>query len=316
MGDPWLYNGGMDYIVFDLEWNQCPDGKQNETRDLPFEIVEIGAVKLNSDREEAGRFHAYIRPSVYKRLHFKTREILHLNPRILQTAEYFPAVIKRFENWCGKDVCYCTWGSLDLLELQRNIRYHGLPSFFPFPLRFYDIQKIFSLAYEDGKSRRTLEYAVDALGIPKEIQFHEALCDAAYTARVVQRLPIEQLLPYYSIDYFRIPQDPGEEIHEMFGPYAKYVSRAFPSKRACMRDADVLSMQCYLCGEPTAQKVPWYAKSGKHYTCLHACPEHGYMKGKIRIKKSEDGEGFFCVKTQKLIQVEQAQEIVDSYARR
>ena len=39
-------------IVFDLEWNQCPDGKAHENPALPFEIVEIGAVKLNSEKKE------------------------------------------------------------------------------------------------------------------------------------------------------------------------------------------------------------------------------------------------------------------------
>ena len=43
----------MNYIIFDLEWNQCPDGKVKENPALPFEIVEIGAVKLNSGRQEA-----------------------------------------------------------------------------------------------------------------------------------------------------------------------------------------------------------------------------------------------------------------------
>ena len=38
----------MNYIVFDLEWNQCPDGKEKEIKDMPFEIIEIGAVKLDS----------------------------------------------------------------------------------------------------------------------------------------------------------------------------------------------------------------------------------------------------------------------------
>ena len=35
----------MDYIVLDLEWNQAP-GKFDKDTMLPFEIVEIGAVKL------------------------------------------------------------------------------------------------------------------------------------------------------------------------------------------------------------------------------------------------------------------------------
>ena len=34
----------MNFIVLDLEWNQCPYGKTFEDKQLPFEIIEIGAV--------------------------------------------------------------------------------------------------------------------------------------------------------------------------------------------------------------------------------------------------------------------------------
>ena len=47
----------MNYIIFALEWNQCPDGKSKENPALPFEIVEIGAVKLNSGCQDISRFH-------------------------------------------------------------------------------------------------------------------------------------------------------------------------------------------------------------------------------------------------------------------
>ena len=36
------------YIVLDLEWNQSPLGKDGSMDRLPFEIIEIGAVKLLS----------------------------------------------------------------------------------------------------------------------------------------------------------------------------------------------------------------------------------------------------------------------------
>ena len=41
----------MNYIVFDLEWNQSPGGKRWSNSRLPFEIIEIGAVKLNEKKE-------------------------------------------------------------------------------------------------------------------------------------------------------------------------------------------------------------------------------------------------------------------------
>ena len=34
------------FIVLDLEWNQSPAGKEGSMNRLPFEIIEIGAVKL------------------------------------------------------------------------------------------------------------------------------------------------------------------------------------------------------------------------------------------------------------------------------
>ena len=49
----------MNYIVFDLEWNQSPEGKERSDRYLQFEIVEIGAVKLDQNRKPIGSFAAW-----------------------------------------------------------------------------------------------------------------------------------------------------------------------------------------------------------------------------------------------------------------
>ena len=35
-----------NYIVFDLEWNQGKTVKEKNGKSLPFEIIEIGAVKV------------------------------------------------------------------------------------------------------------------------------------------------------------------------------------------------------------------------------------------------------------------------------
>lgn len=49
----------MNYIVFDLEWNQSPGGKRWSNSRLPFEIIEIGAVKLNEKKEIVDSFHKW-----------------------------------------------------------------------------------------------------------------------------------------------------------------------------------------------------------------------------------------------------------------
>ena len=100
----------MDYIVFDLEWNQCPNGKDKENKHLPFEIIEIGAVKLNENRETSQRFHRIIKPVVYEQMHFRTQEIIRIDKESLNQGVTFPSALRDFLEWCGPDACFCTWG--------------------------------------------------------------------------------------------------------------------------------------------------------------------------------------------------------------
>ena len=56
----------MNYIVFDLEWNQSPGGKKYSNSRLPFEIIEIGAVKMNEQREVMDVFQRLVKPQGQK----------------------------------------------------------------------------------------------------------------------------------------------------------------------------------------------------------------------------------------------------------
>ena len=58
----------MNYIVLDLEWNQSST-PQGEIKEIPFEIIEIGAVKLSADKKMISEFNELIRPSIYKEMH-------------------------------------------------------------------------------------------------------------------------------------------------------------------------------------------------------------------------------------------------------
>ena len=66
----------MNYIVFDLEWNQSPGGKKYSNSRLPFEIIEIGAVKMNEQREVVDVFQRLVKPQVYNWIHV---QILNMN---------------------------------------------------------------------------------------------------------------------------------------------------------------------------------------------------------------------------------------------
>ena len=105
----------MNYVVVDFEWNQNPYGRSNDNPKLPFEIIEIGAVMLDEDLNEIDRFSETIRPKVYKRLHYMTRELTGITQEELQRSEPFPYVLMDFMYWCGDEFTFCTWGNTDML---------------------------------------------------------------------------------------------------------------------------------------------------------------------------------------------------------
>ena len=277
----------MNYIVFDLEWNQCPYGKGQENERIPFEIIEIGAVKLNSERQIIDQYQVLIQPRVYKKLHHRTREIIQMDMKLLEREGIpFYRAVKEFLKWCGEDVLFCSWGNSDLLELQRNMKYYGVLQLLKGPIRYLDVQKLFSIDREDGDSRRSLEYAVDALEIEKQQDFHRALADSWYTAQVLMRLRGEIVDTFYSIDCYQNPK----------------------RKEEAMTDKEITSSRCHLCRKNIRKKIRWFAAGQKNYYCLAYCPVHGWMKGKIRMKKTEQGR-VFAVKTMKYTTEEEAMEI-------
>lgn len=293
----------MNFIVLDLEWNQSNTGEEPEVAEIPFEIIDIGAIKLNNKRIMIDEFNSLVKPAVYQHMHKITSKIIHLHMQDLQKGRPFNEVMDEFLTWCGKDSIFCTWGPLDLFEMQRNLRFFGMEPLSSQPIRFLDVQKLFSIAYEDKKSRRNLEYAIDFLKIEKDIPFHRAFSDAYYTAKILSMLP-EEVLENYSIDTFVLPKTREEEIHVLFHDYMKYVSREFGDKQQAMEDKEVISTKCYLCHKNLRKRIRWFSPNGKHYYSVSICPVHGLLKSKIRIRKSEN-DGIFVVKTSKFISEEE-----------
>ena len=190
----------MHYIILDLEWNQSPHGKEKSNKLLPFEIIEIGAVKIDEKLNIVDTFSALVYPVVYKELHYITKDLTGFTMKKLKKGKPFTEVATDFMEWCGDDYIFCTWGSLDITELQRNLTYYRLP--LPkAPVYYYDLQKIFNIIYENGdKSTRSLEYAAHFLNLSADEPFHRALDDAKYATRIMQCMDMTIFRKYFSVD--------------------------------------------------------------------------------------------------------------------
>ncbi|MFA9463462.1 MAG: exonuclease domain-containing protein [Velocimicrobium sp.] len=281
----------MNFIVMDLEWNQGMDDDIIKKK-IPFEIIEIGAVKLGNDRKQCDSFQRIIKPNIYLELFPVTQSIVQIEQKELEEGISFIDAIHDFFDWCGNDFSFCTWGNMDLVELQRNMRFYGINDRLQKTFYYYDVQKLFALEIEGRKNPRTLEYAVEFLDLKKEMDFHRALCDAKYTAEIFERLDETLIKTYFSIDYFNNPKTAEDEIYVNYGTYSKFISREFESKEAIFNDGAIKELACFICGKAVVKKIDWFCNNPKNYYCLGYCSHHGYLKGRIQINKVENGNRF------------------------
>lgn len=189
----------MNYIVFDLEFNQGYKYKRkNKSRINPkciFEIIQIGAVKLNNKLEIIDRFDKLVKPQIYKCLHQFISDMTDITIEKLTESDPFAEVYAEFIEFIGDNSILCTWGVADMRELVRNINYHQLDSSL-LTRDYIDIQRIASKYFETPNGNSIgLKNAVECLSLPLTSQFHDAFNDAYYTAEVFNRIYTDDILP-------------------------------------------------------------------------------------------------------------------------
>lgn len=180
----------MQYIVFDLEFNQPFNFKTGAKTYLnpqcPFEIIQIGAVKLNDDFSFSDRFNCLIKPSIYKRIHPFVEKITGFDINSFKDSPLFPEACEKFIEFMGdRDNCIlCTWGVDDIKYLFRNVLFYKIDSE-RISHNYINVQNYASkhLNCETGKSIG-LKNAVLQLNLPVANEFHNALNDADYTAEI------------------------------------------------------------------------------------------------------------------------------------
>ena len=300
----------MNYIVLDLEWNQSYRGKEYTVEGIPFEIIQIGAVKLDSDKHVIDSWERIIKPVLYTKLHGKVSEMLGITAQDLEKGQDFKSAAMEFLAWCGDDYKFVTWGGSDLTEFQRNMKYFGVENEFPFPFTYYDLQKLYSKVYSDGKTRRSLKAAIEELGFSEDAEYHSAINDAVYTARILENMDFDSVSVYESIDTYRIPSARKEEIYMNFGTYEKYISKGFKTRDKAAEDRTARSCKCYVCHKPMKRRIKWFATSSKNYYSVFVCEEHGIFKGRMKVKQCDNGQ-FYDVRILKHTDEDGVNKIID-----
>jgi DNA polymerase III epsilon subunit-like protein len=177
----------MNYIVFDLEFNQdIPDPAVTEKKaSSPFEILQIGAVKLDANWNTLANFNRLVKPTLYSVVSPFITELTGITTDELQDEETFPAVFQSFLDFLAStDTIFVSWGKTDIRELYHSVMYHQFDLNL-LPKQYIDIQPYASLhLHKPPKKLLRLQYTVEALCLPQPFPYHNALHDAYYTAEV------------------------------------------------------------------------------------------------------------------------------------
>lgn len=186
------------YIVFDLEFNQdFSDILSENIRGsmFPFEIIQIGAVKLNSNFNVVESFMRYIKPEIYKKISPLIEELTGIKTEMIIDEKSFPEVYDEFINFIDDIPIFCIWGMSDIRELYKSADYYKqnislLPKLFinlqPYASQYFHISK---------KVQLRLQSVVEILKIPVTNEFHNALNDAYYTTEIFKKIYNESFKP-------------------------------------------------------------------------------------------------------------------------
>lgn len=275
----------MNYIVFDLEFNQLYAKKNVETKDtaanasedsssnisnmkinmaeneiiekisvsyseqsilsnnsrsleMPFEIIQIGAVKLDDNFEVISTFNSLVKPSLYKEIHPFIEELTAITTQMVNDKDLFPKVFSDFMNFIGHDdFVLCVWGLDDIKQLLRNIHFHNL-NIHNNLKRYIDIQSLASKKFNTPKGNRLgLKTAVEFWNIPVESDFHNALNDAVYTAQVFRKVFNKDVKPsiYANPNYTRLSKhSPKVNTEKLISQFEKMFNRKMTKEEKCI----------------------------------------------------------------------------------
>ncbi|MBK1811511.1 exonuclease domain-containing protein [Clostridium sp. YIM B02505] len=209
----------MNYVIYDLEFNQkyidFPEENPSSSSRLPFEIIQIGALKLNERFETLSSFNALIKPEVYPNIHPYVEKLTRINNNTVSSSKDFVSVYKEFLEFIGDDqVILCVWGTVDIKELLRNIEFYNLSSS-SISKYYIDVQKTASLYLKSpNNSKVGLKTAIELLNLKSDNEFHDAFNDAYYTSEIFKTIyDNTNIKPsIYSPNTSRKSKEPKEKI--------------------------------------------------------------------------------------------------------
>lgn len=272
----------MYYITLDLEWNQAYAQKALAVQKrlacrLRGEVIQIGAVKMDSRMNICGSYQIIVKPQYFKKLHRHVSELTGITQSQMDMGTPLPVAAERFKKWCGKDFCFLTWGPDDIPMLKENFNVHGIPS--DWLDKVYDLQVIFNRQTDDSSKQRSLEYAMDHFGLEQHLPAHDALNDAYFTALVAKELDVPEGVRTYS-------SVRGEFLEDSVIGDADAGGDGYVTISEMLEDSIVKTPVCPICKREMREEDKLLHSKGQKYTMHFVCKKHGDMLLSLKLHRN------------------------------
>ncbi|MCE2996246.1 MAG: exonuclease domain-containing protein [Cyclobacteriaceae bacterium] len=184
----------MNYIIFDLEatcWEGF-DKSQNET-------IEIGALKVNDNREIVSEFSSFIKPLKNPILSDFCKQLTSIQQEDVDQAQHFNEVIEKFKEWidCDSgDYWLCSWGFYDRKQFESDCAIFQLDTTW--------LNRHINIKQQHGQLRKLpralgMSNALALEGIKLEGIHHRGIDDARNIAKIFMK--------YFAQWKYMIPQN-------------------------------------------------------------------------------------------------------------
>lgn len=177
------------HIIIDFEMNPVARNNKNVREALPREIVEIGAVKLNSKNEIEDRFNYYVKPEYNTAITAFITRLTGISTSDVEGAVSLRTALRMLEEWIGysHETRIYSWSDSDLLQIQTECTYKQID--IPNNLNHWiDFQKEYScrMGLDVSYEQMALHAAAEQFGIIMDKNHsHSALYDAEITAELL-----------------------------------------------------------------------------------------------------------------------------------
>ena len=272
----------MYYITLDLEWNQAYAQKALAVQRrlscrLRGEVIQIGAVKMDSKMNICGSYQIIVKPQYFKKLHRHVSELTGIIQEQMDMGTPLPEAAERFKKWCGKDFVFLTWGPDDIPMLKENFHVHDINA--SWLDKVYDLQVIFNRQTDDSTKQRSLEYAMDYYGLEQHLPAHDALNDAYFTALVAKELDVpEGVRTYSSIR--------GEFLEDTVIGDADAGDDGYVTISEMLEDDGAKLHLCPICKSALKSEDKMLHSKGQRYTFHYVCKKHGDLLLSLKLHRN------------------------------